>query len=100
MPLADIHTHSDWSNFRLRDSTNKIEKMIEYAHSLGFERKDKKRKFHIITQAPIGTVLTIIQQVKDMDINMRTVSDIEDVIIKLNNLGYPSYYQKLSVIDL
>lgn len=42
MPLIDIHTHSDWSNFRLRDSTNKIEKMIEYAHSLGFERKDKK----------------------------------------------------------
>lgn len=56
--------------------------------------------FHIITQAPIGTVLTIIQQVKDMDINMRTVSDIEEVIIKLDNLGYPSYYQKLSVIDL
>ena len=35
MAYIGIHNHSDYSNFRLRDSTNKIKKMIEYAHSLG-----------------------------------------------------------------
>lgn len=35
MSFVGIHNHSDFSNFRLLDSTNKISDMIEYAHSLG-----------------------------------------------------------------
>ena len=35
MAFVNLHTHTDYSNFRLRDSTNKIKSVIEYAHSLG-----------------------------------------------------------------
>ena len=35
MSFVGIHNHSDFSNFRLLDSTNKISDMIEYVHSLG-----------------------------------------------------------------
>ena len=35
MAFVGLHNHTDRSNFRLRDSTNKIGPLIEYAHSLG-----------------------------------------------------------------
>ena len=35
MSYIGLHNHSHYSNFRLRDSTNKIPDMIEYARSLG-----------------------------------------------------------------
>ena len=30
-----LHNHSDHSNYRLRDSINKIENLIDYTHQLG-----------------------------------------------------------------
>lgn len=35
MSYIGLHNHSEYSNFRLKDSTNRIPEMIEYAHSLG-----------------------------------------------------------------
>ena len=34
---GSLHNHTDSSNFRLRDSTNKIETLIDYAINLGHE---------------------------------------------------------------
>ena len=30
-----IHNHSEYSNFRLKDAVNKVDKMVDYAHSIG-----------------------------------------------------------------
>lgn len=35
MAFVGLHNHSHYSNFRLRDSTNKIKDMIDYSHELG-----------------------------------------------------------------
>ena len=35
MAFLGIHNHTDYSNFRLRDSISKVGPLIEYAHSLG-----------------------------------------------------------------
>lgn len=35
MAFIGLHNHTDRSNFRLRDSTNKIGPLIDYAHQLG-----------------------------------------------------------------
>ena len=38
---ANLHTHSDFSNIRLRDSINKIPELIEYANELGYKEDYK-----------------------------------------------------------
>lgn len=35
MPYVGLHNHTHYSNFRARDSINKIPEIIEYAHQLG-----------------------------------------------------------------
>ena len=35
MAFIGLHNHTDRSNFRLRDSTNKIGPLIDYAYQLG-----------------------------------------------------------------
>ena len=35
MAYIGLHNHTHYSNFRLRDSTNKVPQLIDYVHSLG-----------------------------------------------------------------
>lgn len=35
MPFVGLHNHTHYSNFRLRDSINRVPELIEYAHELG-----------------------------------------------------------------
>ena len=37
MAFFNCHNHTEYSNFRLRDSTNRVKDIIEYSHSLGLK---------------------------------------------------------------
>lgn len=76
--FVGLHNHSDHSNYRLRDSINKIESLIDYTHQLG-------HKGIAITEHE--TVGSTIEALKVMD-ERKNLEDWKDYKLILGNEIY------------
>lgn len=73
-----LHNHSDHSNYRLRDSINKIENLIDYTHQLGH------KGIAITEHETVGSTIEALKVIE----NRRQLDDWQDYKLILGNEIY------------